>query len=61
MIIRTRIVIKSNAKTNCMSNKHAVIKTLKLNAIEINKHPYRLKVIVKTASKGHFSTHFLSD
>ena len=38
MIIRTRNVIKSNAKTNCMSNKHDVLRKLKLKAIKSNKH-----------------------
>ena len=38
MIIWTRNEIKSNAKINCMSNKHDALKKLKLKGIEINKH-----------------------
>ena len=38
MIIQTHNAIKSNAKINCMSNKHDALKKLKLKAIEINKH-----------------------
>ena len=38
MIIRTCNVIKSNAKTNCMSNKHDALRKLKLKAIDNNKH-----------------------
>ena len=38
MIIRSRNAIKSNAKNNCVSNKHDALKKLKLKAIESNKH-----------------------
>ena len=38
MIIWTRNAIKSNAKINCMSNKHDVLRKLKLKAIKGNKH-----------------------
>ena len=38
MIIQTHNAIKSNAKINCMSNKHDALKKLKLKVIEINKH-----------------------
>ena len=38
MITWTRNAIKSNAKYNCMSNKHDALKKLKLKAIENNKH-----------------------
>ena len=38
MIIQTHNAIKSNAKINCMSNKHDALKKLKLKAIESNKH-----------------------
>ena len=38
MIIRTRNAIKSNAKINCMSNKHDALRKLKLKAIDNNKH-----------------------
>ena len=38
MIIRTRNAIKSNAKNNCMSNKHDALNKLKLKVIENNKH-----------------------
>ena len=37
MITWTRNAIKSNAKYNCMSNKHDALKKLKLKAIENNK------------------------
>ena len=38
MIIRTRNAIKSNAKINCISNKHDALRKLKLRAIESIKH-----------------------
>ena len=38
MIIRTSNTIKSNAKINCMSNKHDALRKLKLKALESNKH-----------------------
>jgi len=38
MIIRTRNAIKSNAKINCIYNKHDELKKLKLKAIENNKN-----------------------
>ena len=38
MIINTCNAIKSNAKINCMSNKHDALKKLKLKVIENNKH-----------------------
>ena len=43
MIIRTCNEIKSKAKINCMSNKHDVLKKLKLKAIENNKHQKVIK------------------
>ena len=47
MIIWTRNAIKSNAKINCMSNKHDALRKLKLKPISI-------KVAIKT--KIHKST-----
>ena len=38
MIINTCNAIKSNAKINCMSNKHDALRKLKLRAIERNKY-----------------------
>ena len=38
MIIWTRNAIESNAKINCMSNKHDALKKLKLKVIENSKH-----------------------
>ena len=38
MIFQTINAIKSNAKINCMSNKHDALKKLKLKVIENNKH-----------------------
>ena len=43
MIIQTRNAIKSNAKINCMSNKHDALKKLKLRAIESNNHQNNYK------------------
>ena len=43
MIIWTRNEIKSNAKINCMSNKHDALKKLKLKVIENNKHQKVIK------------------
>ena len=43
MIIQTHNAIKSNAKINCMSNKHDALKKLKLKVIENNKHQKVIK------------------
>ena len=51
MIIRTSNAIKSNAKINCMSNKHDALKKLKLSALESNKHQNGYKIKIQNSTK----------
>ena len=51
MIFRTRNAIKSNAKINCMSNKHDALRKLKLRALESNKHQTAIKTKIQNSTK----------